>query len=86
MPSSPGRESAGHSGAYAHSPQVERYLRDAGWSPARRTDPALYEVAFEHEGVSLAPATRDFLGRYGSLVIRYHDALGQTDVLEFLRG
>jgi hypothetical protein len=83
MASRPRRESAGGSGSYAHSRQVESYLRGAGWSPVRRAEPARYEAAFEREGISLAQATRDFLSRYGRLVIKYHDVVGQTDILEF---
>jgi hypothetical protein len=70
------------SGNKAHSPQTESYLREAGWSAARRTDPTDYERAFEHEGVPLTQSTRDFLDRYGGLVIKYRDPLGQTDVLD----
>ena len=85
MASRPRRESAGGSGSYAHSRPVEGYLRGAGWSPARRAEAARYEAAFEHEGISLMQATRDFLSRYGGLVIEYNDVVGQTDVLEFAR-
>lgn len=83
MASRPRRESAGGSGSYAHSPRVEGYLRGAGWSAEKRVERARYEAAFEREGVSLTQATRDFLSRYGGLMIRYHDIVGGTDVLEF---
>jgi SUKH-3 immunity protein len=83
MPKKPGYELVKTSGKHAFSPQVEVYLREAGWSPLRRTDPAHYEKAFEREGISLTQATRDFLGRYGGLVIKYQGAMGQTDVLDF---
>lgn len=74
---------SGGSGSRAHSREVESYLRTAGWSPSRRIDSDRYEAAFQGEGLSLNRAARDFLARYGGLVIRYPDAVGQTDVLEF---
>lgn len=74
---------SGGSGSRAYSREVESYLRKAGWSPSRRTDSDGYQAAFAGEGLSLNRATRDFLARYGGLVISYPDAVGQTDVLEF---
>jgi hypothetical protein len=83
MATKPRRVPGHESGSFAHSLRAESYLRAAQWLPGGHADVARYEAACEAEGVSLLPATRDFLRRYGGLVIKYEDSLRQTDVLEF---
>ena len=70
-------------GPFAYSQQVESDLRAAGWLPIRERNTPVYETAYQDEGVSLLPATHDFLRRYGGRVIRYEDQSKNLDILEF---
>ena len=68
---------------FAFSGRTERALRAAKWLPGRKVDGSVYERAYQEEEVLLLPASRDFLSRYGSLIIPYEDPAGNRDVLEF---
>jgi SUKH-3 immunity protein len=68
---------------FAFSRRTDRDLRAAKWSPGRKVDGSVYERVYQEEDVPLLPASRDFLSRYGSLIIPYADQAGNRDVLEF---
>lgn len=59
------------------------YLRKAGWTPQRAVPTAMYEQAYESEGVPFLPRTKQFLRAFGGLIIRYETKARQEDVLEF---
>jgi hypothetical protein len=69
-------------GAIPHAALL--YLRNAGWTPKRVVPTSLYEQAFEAEGIPFLPKTKNFLRKFGGLIIRYAMRSGQEDVLEFL--
>ena len=68
---------------FAFSRRTERDLRAAKWLPGRKVDGSIYERAYQEEDALLLPTSRDFLSRYGSLIIPYEDHAGNRDVLEF---
>ena len=60
------------------------YLRKAGWTPKRVVPTAMYEQAYESEGVPFLSKTKEFLSAFGGLIVCYETKSRQEDVLEFL--
>lgn len=60
------------------------YLRKAGWTPTRTLPTRVYEEASKAEGRSLLPKAKQFLSKFGGLIIQYSPKSGQADVLAFL--
>ena len=57
-------------------------LRAAGWT-SKRVSTDVYERAFAEEGINLSFKAREFLRRFGGLIIRYESNSHQKDALEF---
>ncbi|QDN74690.1 hypothetical protein FNV64_02265 [Streptomyces sp. S1A1-7] len=49
--------------------QVDRVLREAGWTPGRRVDAEPWLAAFEAEGLHRHPVVSDFLAEFGGLAV-----------------
>lgn len=59
------------------------FLRIAKWTPDRAVSTALYEESFAIANIPLLPQAKEFLARFGGLVIPYVTKSQQQDVLEF---
>jgi hypothetical protein len=68
----------------ALSPATLSYLNAAGWTTKRSVSTSLYEDAYAAERLSLLPEAKNFLRRFGGLIIKYVTPRQQQDVLEFL--
>jgi hypothetical protein len=59
-------------------------LRKAGWTPTRTVSTAIYAGAYQAEGRSLLPKAKEFLSKFGGLIIQYPTNSEHGDVLAFL--
>lgn len=63
---------------------VSSFLRKAGWTPTRAVSTSLYQEAYRSEGRPFLLRAKQFLSRYGGLVIPYTTRSQTEDVLAFL--
>lgn len=63
---------------------VSTCLREAGWTPTRAVSTSLYQDAYRSEGRPFLLKAKEFLSRYGGLVIPYTTKSQTEDVLAFL--
>jgi hypothetical protein len=66
------------------SERAAECLRRAGWTPARTVSTRVYEDAYQTEGRTLLPKTKEFLRNFGGLIIPYLTSSQREDVLAFL--
>jgi hypothetical protein len=60
------------------------FLLKAGWTPRRAISTSLYEEAYRSEGRPFLLKAKQFLARYGGLIIPYVTKSQKKDVLAFL--
>lgn len=71
-------------------PHTVETLRQAGWTPDRRIDLSVIQAAYAAEGLPLYKRTKEFLSRFGDLLIPYENLwiyrAGNPSYLSFFAG